>query len=37
VNPDFGLRTPGFGRSFGSSPKLNSLIPGPCPTPQRIS
>ena len=35
VNPDFGLRTPGFERWSGSSPKLNSLVPGPCPTPPR--
>jgi len=35
VNPDFGLRTLGSGRWSGSSPKLNSLVPGPCPTPPR--
>ena len=35
VNPDFWLRTPGSGRWSGSSPKLNSLVPGPCPTPPR--
>ena len=32
VNADFGLRTPGSGQWSGSSPKLNSLVPGPCPT-----
>jgi len=39
VNPDFQLRTPGYGRwsgqRSGSSPKLNSLVPWPCPTPPR--
>jgi len=35
VNADFGLRTPGSGRWSGSSPKLNPLVPGPCPTPPR--
>ena len=30
---DFG--SPGSGRWSGSSPKLNSLVPGPCPTPPR--
>ena len=30
---DFG--TPGSGRWSGSSPKLNSLVPGPCPTPSK--
>jgi len=35
VNPDFGLRTPGSWRWFGSSPKFNHLVPGPYPTPPR--
>jgi len=35
VNADFGLRTPGYGRWSGSSPKLNSLVPGLYPTPPR--
>jgi len=35
VNADFGLRTPGSGRWSRSSPKLNSLVPGPRPTPPR--
>ena len=35
VNADFGLRSPGSGRWSRSSPKLNSLVPGPCPTPPR--
>jgi len=34
VNPDLGLRTPGSGRWFGSSPKFNHLVAGPCPTSQ---
>ena len=37
VNLDFGLRTPGFGRWSGSSPKFNHLVPGLCPTLQEIS
>jgi len=32
VNADFGFRTPGSEWWSGSSPKLNSLVPGPCPT-----
>jgi len=35
VNADFGLRTPGYGRWSGSSPKLNSLVFGPCTNPPR--
>ena len=35
VNVDFGLRTPGSGRWSGSSPKLNSLVPGSFPTSPR--
>ena len=37
VNADFGLRTSGSGQWSGSSPKLNSLVSGPCPTLQEIS
>jgi len=35
VNADLGLRTPGSGRWSGSSPKLNSLVSEPYPTPPR--
>jgi len=42
VNPDFGLRTPGSGRWFGSSPKYGKIeligpcmANWPCPTPPR--
>jgi len=35
VNLDFGLWTPGSGQWSRSSPKLNSLVPWPCPTPPR--
>ena len=37
VNPDFGLRTHGSGRWSGSSPKCIPLVPGPCPTPPKMS
>jgi len=36
VNPIFRHRTPGSRWWFGSSPKLNSLVPGPCLPHQEI-
>ena len=37
MNADFGLQTPGSVRGSGSSQKLNSLVPGSCPTPTNSS